>query len=97
MNFIDDYNNFVDEIKRLIELEDYIKVVVLLKDALVKRPEITALQRFYYEVLVKLNRYKEARFWLRRFISKCESQTEALYYKGLYYFLGGNSHVQWNL
>lgn len=90
MSFIRDHNNFVDTINKLIEVKDYLKASVLLKDRLVEEPEVSVYQLFYFEVLIKLNMDKEAMFWLKKFIAKCKSQTDVYYYKGLYYFLGSN-------
>lgn len=90
MNFFDEYNKFVQEIKRFIEEEDYVNAALLLEDGLTKDPKIIVLPRFYFSVYIKLNRFEEARSWLMKAIVKYEesSQTDALYYKGLYYFLG---------
>lgn len=89
MSIVRDLNNFVRTVKKLIAVRDYSKASVLLKDKLVEEPEVSVYQLFFFEVLIKLNKYKEARFWLKKFIAKCKSQADVYYYKGLYYFLAG--------
>ncbi|KKK60370.1 hypothetical protein LCGC14_3025040, partial [marine sediment metagenome] len=90
MSFIEDHNSFVDAIKKLIEDKDYIRASTLLKNKLVKEPEVSVFQLFYFEVLIQLHKYKEAKLWLKKFIAKCKSQTDVYYYEGLYYFLEDN-------
>lgn len=89
MSIVRDLNNFVRKIKKLIAVKDYSKASVLLRDKLVEEPEVSVYQLFYFEVLIKLKQFKEAKFWLKKFIAKCKSQSDVYYYKGLYYFLAG--------
>jgi tetratricopeptide (TPR) repeat protein len=90
MSYIDEYNNFVDEVKTLIENKKFTKAAGLLKSGLSKNPNDKHWQRFYYSVLIKLKEYKEAKFWLLKFIAKCKSQVDSLYYRGLYYYIEGD-------
>ncbi|KKN61851.1 hypothetical protein LCGC14_0517830 [marine sediment metagenome] len=89
MNFIEEFNSLIDKVKKHIKDGDYAQAAIILKDKLAQRPEVTALQFFYFKVLIKLNRCKEARFWLKEFIARCRSLADVYYYKSLLYFLEG--------
>ena len=101
MNSFDDYkiyNSFVDRVKGLIKNEYYAKAAEILREGLTEKPNDRGFQRFYLIVLLKLDKLKEAKFWLREIILRYENNYEskksslvgALYYKGLYYFLEGD-------
>lgn len=100
MNFIDEYNKFVRNVKSLIALEDYTKAEAILREGLVKDPNDGGFLRFYLTVLLKLKKFEEAKLILIRLISWFESkdsyQTDVLYYKGLYCFLNGNLNRSMN-
>lgn len=90
-----DYNSFVRKVESLIALQDYNKASDLLQIALSEAPLDRGFQRFFVTVLLGLNKFKDAMFWLKKIISTFEnssspSQVNAFYYKGLFYFLQGN-------
>jgi len=91
MDFFDEFNAFVREVKVLLKEGDYVNAALLLEDGLTRVPKIVVLPRLYISTYIKLSRYEEAKFWLSKLINKCEksSEADALYYKGLYYFLEG--------
>ncbi len=98
MIFKDDYSNyndFVDKVQYFLSHDEYAEAVSLLKEVLAEGSKDTWLQRDYITALVNLNEFEEAELWLKKVIlhfeeSSSPSQIDALYYKGLYYFLESN-------